>query len=34
MTRPLAYHFWKFQMKSMMPTNSGPNNEGDSFNIE
>ena len=23
MTRPPAYHFWKFLMKNMIPTNSG-----------
>ena len=25
MTRPPAYHFWKFLMKNMIPTNSGLN---------
>ena len=26
MTRPPAYHFWKFLMKNMIPTNSGLSN--------
>ena len=34
MTRLLAYHFWEFLMKNMIPTNSGLTNNSNNGDLD